>query len=227
MIQFACAACGKGFTVPDEAAGKTGKCNNCGERNKVPVPAASASGGITDDWIEPSPTQGSPEPLSTDFDDDWTRSSDLSGGQPVTVATNTPPNPASPLSGLPPLNSTAQPRSPLNLQACVDCGQLVSIRAAQCPKCGCPLLAAQVPAPIKLPKSATLAPSSLGIVISAVGVVGILFFAFVFNSTVTAESLGHTLQVHNLNLGEIRLIGIVVSSALFLFGGIPSRITFN
>ncbi len=42
MIQFNCASCGKAFTVPDEAAGRTGKCNKCGHKNQVPAAAPPA-----------------------------------------------------------------------------------------------------------------------------------------------------------------------------------------
>ena len=42
MIQFNCASCGKAFTVPDEAAGRTGKCNKCGHKDQVPAAASPA-----------------------------------------------------------------------------------------------------------------------------------------------------------------------------------------
>ena len=45
-IKFNCAKCNKSFTVADSAAGKTGRCSDCGNLNKIPMaqPAASASG---------------------------------------------------------------------------------------------------------------------------------------------------------------------------------------
>ena len=42
MIEFACAACGKKYTVPDAAAGRKARCN-CGETLVVPPPAAVAA----------------------------------------------------------------------------------------------------------------------------------------------------------------------------------------
>lgn len=41
MIQFPCSACGTIFTVPDDAAGRTGKCHKCGAQNTVPNDASS------------------------------------------------------------------------------------------------------------------------------------------------------------------------------------------
>jgi len=37
-ITFKCTHCGNELTVPDDAAGKTGRCGRCGTRNTVPVP---------------------------------------------------------------------------------------------------------------------------------------------------------------------------------------------
>jgi len=36
-IQFTCAVCGKRLTAPNAAAGKPGKCSNCGELLKIPA----------------------------------------------------------------------------------------------------------------------------------------------------------------------------------------------
>jgi RsiW-degrading membrane proteinase PrsW (M82 family) len=44
-IQFHCPGCGKRFTVPDEAAGRTGRCSNCQERMTIPAPAGQAVSG--------------------------------------------------------------------------------------------------------------------------------------------------------------------------------------
>jgi ubiquitin-protein ligase/DNA-directed RNA polymerase subunit RPC12/RpoP len=38
MISFACASCGKTFSVPPEFAGRTARCKGCGEQLTVPQP---------------------------------------------------------------------------------------------------------------------------------------------------------------------------------------------
>jgi RsiW-degrading membrane proteinase PrsW (M82 family) len=45
-IQFECPGCGKRFAVPDEAAGRTGRCSHCERRMTIPMAAeqAAASG---------------------------------------------------------------------------------------------------------------------------------------------------------------------------------------
>ena len=43
-IEFNCAQCNKSFTVADSAAGKTGRCSDCGNLNTIP--AASSGGSV-------------------------------------------------------------------------------------------------------------------------------------------------------------------------------------
>jgi hypothetical protein len=50
MIRFRCAKCNKEFAVPDEVAGRFGKCNQCGHRSQVP------SGGAEVAMMAPSPS---------------------------------------------------------------------------------------------------------------------------------------------------------------------------
>ena len=38
MIQFTCTSCHTSFTVPDDFAGRKGKCKSCGEKIEVPIP---------------------------------------------------------------------------------------------------------------------------------------------------------------------------------------------
>ena len=42
-IEFNCAKCNKSFTVADSAAGKTGRCSDCGNLNKIPIATASVA----------------------------------------------------------------------------------------------------------------------------------------------------------------------------------------
>lgn len=58
-IEFTC-ACGKRFRVPEDAAGKKGKCSACGAMNRVP----DTGGGIPLE-VEPEPKQRPASPTAT------------------------------------------------------------------------------------------------------------------------------------------------------------------
>ena len=45
MIVFACASCGKRLRVGDDRAGKRGKCPTCGQKTRIPQPAAVGADG--------------------------------------------------------------------------------------------------------------------------------------------------------------------------------------
>jgi hypothetical protein len=118
MIEFACAVCGKAFTVPDEAAGRVGKCSNCGERNRVP--GGAAFGVMADDPTDPSSVPSTPiESLSTAIDGDAHRSVGSLDALSIDATLSSPPNVASPSSNLPPFGLPPQlPRSPLTVGEC-------------------------------------------------------------------------------------------------------------
>jgi hypothetical protein len=73
---------------------------------------------------------------------------------------------------------------------------------------------------------ALLKPSILGLVLTAIGGAGMVYFAFVFDSSVASESFGSG-RIHNLSRGELKTVGLFVSAVLFLFGRIPSVIEFR
>jgi hypothetical protein len=47
-ISFQCSGCGETIKAPDAAAGKRGKCPQCGVSNEIPAPPAEADDGIFD-----------------------------------------------------------------------------------------------------------------------------------------------------------------------------------
>lgn len=55
MIRFNCANCGKEFKVPDETAGRVGKCNQCGQRNQIPLASKVVSRVATPPAVAPPP----------------------------------------------------------------------------------------------------------------------------------------------------------------------------
>ena len=48
MIEFACKHCGKRLVIPDESAGKKGKCPQCGTLVQVPRAAPMSENDIAD-----------------------------------------------------------------------------------------------------------------------------------------------------------------------------------
>lgn len=52
MITFSCPNCGKRFTVPDEAAGKAGKCKACDAKVLVPKKEPAAGNAPEEDVVE-------------------------------------------------------------------------------------------------------------------------------------------------------------------------------
>ncbi len=46
MISFSCPKCGRGFAVPDTAAGRRAKCNGCGAELVVPAQSARAATAV-------------------------------------------------------------------------------------------------------------------------------------------------------------------------------------
>jgi hypothetical protein len=62
-IQFACPKCGRKIRVSDSAAGKSGKCNDCGCVLTVPRTEANAAVPFSDDEIL-APWRNTPPPPS-------------------------------------------------------------------------------------------------------------------------------------------------------------------
>lgn len=60
MIQFECGHCGNAIKLPDEAAGRKGKCNKCGESLTVPEPGDPAGLGYSLADLEESELEMAP-----------------------------------------------------------------------------------------------------------------------------------------------------------------------
>jgi hypothetical protein len=109
------------------------------------------------------------------------------------------------------------------LTECSDCSQQISRRARECPHCGCPRDEETLVKALPQLTSARLKPSIGGMVLSAIGILGTLFFAFGFDTTVPTGGG----EVHNLGLVATQLIGVLISLALTLIGAMPSSVTFK
>lgn len=60
MIQYPCPYCGKSLSIPDQYAGKAGKCNHCGHAITVPIAVATPETGPPAERESVTP----PQPLS-------------------------------------------------------------------------------------------------------------------------------------------------------------------
>lgn len=67
--------------------------------------------------------------------------------------------------------------------------------------------------------------STISTIIAGIGALGIVYFAFVFDTTVPGGLNGS--RTHNLGLINDRLVGIIVCCAMTLLVGIPTRFTFD
>ncbi|MBU0640082.1 MAG: DUF3302 domain-containing protein [Planctomycetes bacterium] len=110
MIETSCAACGKRLRVRDDAAGKRGKCPQCGAIVNLPQSDESISEAAIEGWLRPGPTDGAPR------------------------APDERVAPAQTRNARPSLETTKS-----NLVPCPDCGRQVSRSAKACPNCGRPL----------------------------------------------------------------------------------------
>ncbi len=63
MIRFDCPNCGKALSVPDEFAGKKGKCSGCNSKTLIPQPTAVA--GPVAQLIAPSPIAAKTEVIQS------------------------------------------------------------------------------------------------------------------------------------------------------------------
>jgi DNA-directed RNA polymerase subunit RPC12/RpoP len=61
LIKFKCPSCGKAYSAPDDKAGSTGRCRECGARLTVPVPDSTAPEG---DAQKGTPVAASAAPAS-------------------------------------------------------------------------------------------------------------------------------------------------------------------
>ncbi len=238
MIRFNCPACGKHLSVAAGLAGKTGKCSGCGKPIKVPAeePVITGHGQVTPPPVIKTDAQTDSatstfDPLDSILSPDPAAVPQFEFEPPNGNATNG----ATAVGGLPnPAAATAPVFLPLNtpsasnLASCTDCGELISIRAHTCPRCGCPIAPETTPIPVDVQwKSATLQPTILGGIISAIGAAGVAFFVLGFETSVPVEGLSGIHRVQNLGLANVQLIGVIIFTALFLFGRFPSRITFT
>jgi serine/threonine protein kinase len=74
MIVFACANCGKHLKVGDERAGKRGKCPSCGQKTRIPQPAAAgAAAGAALPSSGPAPSTGQSGRSSSGGESGWKR----------------------------------------------------------------------------------------------------------------------------------------------------------
>ena len=115
-------------------------------------------------------------------------------------------------------------RSPLNLQPCQDCGELISMRALACPRCGCPFEKVPPPAPKILWKGATLQRFVWSWISGIIGSVGIIYFAVYFDTTFRAENGD---RIHNVGLMNDRLVGVIVFASIAVRAWIPDYFTFG
>lgn len=97
------------------------------------------------------------------------------------------------------------------LEACPDCGAQISKTAMHCPRCGRRSTQMVV----------TIEPSDIGRIITGIGILGILFFLFGFDSSARVDGIDGIRSVHNLSRSEIKLIGIIVSAGVMLLGRFP------
>lgn len=70
-----------------------------------------------------------------------------------------------------------------------------------------------------------VARSTISTIIAGFGGLGIVYFAFVFDTTVPGGLNGS--RTHNLGLINDRLVGIIVCCAMTLLAGIPTRVTLD
>ena len=158
-IPVQCPGCGRQFQAADRLAGKRAKCPQCS--GAIAVPAGAAPGGQEAAWYVQTGDGRQHGPMSQaqlerlvssgrlncfcrlrhQTWSDWKWAEDLfpqlaapdesaSAGDDARQDTAVEPPPAAP-SG----ESTA--RGP-RVVTCPDCGNTVSMRASQCPHCGCP-----------------------------------------------------------------------------------------
>lgn len=169
MIRFSCPSCGHAIKVPDEVAGKTGRCK-CGERVRIPSPPHSTA------FKAPSPSRLVPAPppvpplpelpewLASAYPHaspavlqslrEWWRDAQQAKGdgnaparQPTIVPLQSPSaavEESAPSHPAPALLPTPVPKFPSptgKIICCYACGKQVADTALSCPKCG----AAQTP----------------------------------------------------------------------------------
>ncbi len=111
MIKFKCSQCGTGLSVPQNLAGKTGKCPKCGSLITAAPQAQPAAS-------EPEAVAESSQPAVS------TVAEGFEGNTPVGWSDAAP---------------AAQPLPQGNLINCPDCGRQISRLAPNCPGCGRPI----------------------------------------------------------------------------------------
>jgi hypothetical protein len=206
MIEFACPHCGHAIKIQEQFAGRRGKCAGCGKPIMVPQPATVSAASSFD--VPPAAT---PPPEA--FDDllaEVANSSAAAAGPPPISATSAP---------------VLAPNAPKNVQGCPDCSGLVSMRAATCPHCGCPLNQ-NSPVAVGPPWPEAEFHRSIGsLIVGAIGILGVLYFVLVFDTTVGNEHTGG--RTHNIGLLNDRLAGITLFALLAFQTFFPRSMTFR
>jgi hypothetical protein len=241
MIVFNCPSCGTSIRVKAAFGGKKGKCPRCD--GVLQVPSESVGAHSPDELSATPAAQASslppvprPQPMQAEDVSFPSTSGELEVPEPGYNQEDELDLPfpsigrttlmlcpdcgtmiskrarGCPHCGCPTIN-------PAFLQGCPDCETMVSKRARDCPHCGCPIVA-----PPPLWKSATMESSLLAKLASAIGILGVVFFAFGFDTTVDSLSGGRT---HNIGLIAQQQVMVLVFTGLALRGAIPSRISVS